>query len=145
MFIAPIRLASIYTLCFLFGTALLACNNSSKSGPNHDAVAITDISAWKHPVKNVFLEKKVKLIKVVMTKDKTHSTYFVTFPFDPQSAQTADYFNQLYAEVLAANDWLSYSLQTEQDHIRIDINWDKNKETMSTNIVPLVTTPKGTK
>jgi hypothetical protein len=122
---------------FVFVTTFSACATSNPDSTPTNNVVITNIADWKHPVKKVFTKHKVKLSKVVLTKYKKYPIYYVSFPYDPQSSQTSDYFYQLYAEVLAANGWSSYALQDKQDKIRIEINWDNSKKVMTTNFVPL--------
>ena len=100
-------------------------------------IAITDIASWKHPVKEVLTRHKVQLSKVNLTKNNKYPVFYVTLPYDPQSSETSEYFNQLYAEVLEANGWWSYAFHDEQDQIQIEINWDKSKKQMSIDIVPL--------
>ena len=121
----------------ILSTTFSECANSSPNGSSSDSVVITDIASWKHPVKKIFSQNNIKLSKVVLTNHKKYPVFYVSFPYDPQSSQTSDYFNQLYAEVLAANGWWSYALQDEQDKVRIEVNWNKSKNEMTTNFVPL--------
>ena len=131
------RLASTLLTAFILGTTSFACAKSPAEGKAPDTVVITDIAAWKHPIKEVLAKNKVQLSKVELAKNRQYPILYVTFPYDPQSSQTTDYFNQLYTEILAANGWWSYALHDEQDQIQIEINWDKSKRLMSTDIVPL--------
>ena len=114
-----------------------ACARPNTDNTSNNSNVITNIADWNHPVKKVFTQHKVKLTKIVLTKHKKYPIFYVSFPYDPQSSQTADYFNQLYAEVLAANGWRNYALQDEQDKIRIEVSWNKNKKVLTTNFVPL--------
>jgi len=102
-----------------------------------EAEVITDIAAWKHPVKEVLIKNKVKITKLKLLDNKKYPVFYVKLPYDPQSSETNAYFYQLYAEILEANAWWSYALYVEQDQIQIEINWDKVKEEMTVNIVPL--------
>ena len=132
-----LKLIKIILIVVVLTTTFSACASSKSDSKHADTVVITNIADWKHPVKKVFSQHKVNINKIVLTKHKKYSIYYVSFPYDPQSSQTSDYFYQLYAEILAANDWRSYALQDEKDKIRIEINWDNSKKVMTTNFVPL--------
>ncbi|MBI1424879.1 MAG: hypothetical protein GC149_15640 [Gammaproteobacteria bacterium] len=132
-----LKLFKIFLSVFILTTTFSACANSDSDSKPVDTVVIADIANWRHPVKKVFAQHKVKLSKVVLTKHKQYPIFYVSFPYDPQSSQTSDYFNQLYAEVLAANGWWSYTLYDDQDKIKIEVNWNKTKKVMTTNFVPL--------
>ncbi|MDH5218645.1 MAG: hypothetical protein OEX19_13170 [Gammaproteobacteria bacterium] len=100
---------------------------------------ITDIVAWKHPVKEVLKTNKIKITKVKLLHNKKYPVFYVELPYDPQSSETTSYFYQLYAEILEANSWWSYALHSERDQVQIEINWDRTKKEMTVNIVPLHT------
>lgn len=132
-----LKLIKTILATFVLVTTFSACANSNTSKNHSRSTVITNVATWNNPVKKVFIQHKVKLSKIVLIKHRKYSIFYVTFPYDPQSSQTSDYFNRLYAEVLAANDWLSYALQDEQDKIRIEVNWDKSKKVLTTNFIPL--------
>ena len=134
---AIFKLISALLTAFILGATSFACAKSPAEIKATDTVVITDIVAWKHPIKDVLAKNKVQLHKVELTKNRKYPILYVTLPYDPQSSETTDYFNQLYTELLTANGWWSYALHDEQDKIQIDINWDKRKRLMSMDIVPL--------
>jgi len=102
-----------------------------------DPIVITDTLSWKHPVKKILVNYKVKLYKVELTKCRKYPIFYVSLPYDPQSSQSTDYFHKLYTEVLAANGWWNYAFYDEEDHIKIEVEWDKKKKSMSINFVEL--------
>ena len=110
---------------------------TSAQAKSPEGEVITDIAAWKHPVKEILINNKVKLTKILLLDNKKYPVFYVKLPYDPQSSETNSYFYQLYAEILEANAWWSYALHVEQDQIQIEINWDKAKKEMTVNIVPL--------
>ena len=103
---------------------------------------ITDLASWKHPVKAVLQRNKVKLSKVEISTDRKHPeqkyfVFYVSLPYDPQSSQTTSYFNKLYTGILQGTGQADYALQDEDDHVRIEVTWNKALRKMSLDFVPL--------
>jgi len=104
---------------------------------NETPTVITDIANWHHPVKKVFARHKIQINKVVLLKNKTYPVFYVKLTYDPQTSATTSYYHELYAQLLKANSWWSYALHSEEDKLRIEIDWDKTKKEININYVPL--------
>jgi hypothetical protein len=103
---------------------------------------ITDLPSWVHPVKAVLQKNSVKLLKVQIIANTKHAkqqyfVFYVSLPYDPQSSQTTSYFDKLYAGILQATGQSDYALQDEDDHVRIEVAWNRALRKISVDIVPL--------
>lgn len=96
---------------------------------------IPDVAAWQHPTKAVFAKYKVTL-KSVTVQDK-FATFRVEFPFDPQTEPNAARMQALCLDLLKANGSWSYALVSEQDHLEIDVSWDKRAGRISIDNHPV--------
>ena len=83
---------------------------------------ITDIAGWHHPVKAVFEKYRLSLMQVTLAG--AHATFRVAFPFDPQTQPNAATMDALYKDLLRANGWHGYALESPQDAIEIDVAWN---------------------
>ena len=135
--VSRLKIGLILATAIAMSISSLACVQASDKSKSQSKVVITDIVAWNHPVKAVFAEHKIPLYKVELLKNKTYPIFFVSLPYDPQSSETSDYYNQLYAELLETNGWWSFALNDNRDNILIKVNWDKTKKEMSLDYVPL--------
>ncbi len=90
---------------------------------------ITDIAGWHHPVKAVFEKYRLSLMQVTMAG--AHATFRVAFPFDPQTQPNAATMDALYDELLRANGWHGYTLESLQDGMAIDVAWNPRTHTLS--------------
>jgi len=99
------------------------------------ATVITDIATWKHPTKAVFDKYKVTL-KAVTVRDK-YATFQVEFPFDPQTQPNAARLQALCLDLLKANGSWNYALVSAQDHLEIDVSWDKAARKISIDNHPV--------
>lgn len=105
---------------------------ASASAPGR---VISDVAAWQHPTKAVFAKYKVTL-KSVTVQDK-FATFRVEFPFDPQTEPNAARMQSLCLDLLKANGSWSYALVSEQDHLEIDVSWDKRAGRISIDNHPV--------
>jgi hypothetical protein len=96
---------------------------------------ISDVAAWQHPTKAVFAKYKVTL-KSVTVQDK-FATFRVEFPFDPQTEPNAARMQSLCLVLLKANGSWSHALVSEQDHLEIDVSWDKRAGRISIDNHPV--------
>jgi ssDNA-specific exonuclease RecJ len=104
--------------------------------------AITDLASSKHPVKAVLQRNNVKLLKVEISTNKKHPeqkyfVFYVSLPYDPRSSETTSDFNKLYAAILQGTGQSDYALQDEDDHVRIEVTWNKALRKISLDFVPL--------
>jgi hypothetical protein len=99
------------------------------------ARVITDIAAWQHPTKAVFAKYKVTL-KSVTVQDKV-ATFQVDFPFDPQTQPNAARLQALCLDLLKANGSWNFALVSAQDHVEIDVSWDKAAKKISIDNHPV--------
>lgn len=98
---------------------------------------IVHLASWRHPAKDVLARHKVVLKKVALLRNDTYPVFFVDLPCDPQTSASRSFYHALYLELLEANGHCDYALESECDRIRIQIKWDKARETISEDIVPL--------
>jgi hypothetical protein len=96
---------------------------------------ITDIAHWQHPTKAVFAKYKVAL-RSVAVQDR-YATFQVAFPFDPQTEPNAATLRALCLDLLKANGSWSYALVSSDDHIEIDVSWDKQARKISIDNHPI--------
>jgi hypothetical protein len=116
--------------------ALFLCTPATRaSAQGMYSTVITDVSSWRHPVKDVFRKHKVLLRKVELLRNKKYPVFYVDLPYDPQTSASRSFYHQLYLELLEANGPWDYALQSDHDHIRIEIRWDKENEVISEDIV----------
>jgi hypothetical protein len=66
-----------------------------------------------------------------VTLDGAHATFRVAFPFDPQTQPNAATMAALYDEVLRANGWHGYTLESLQDGLAIDVGWNPRTRTLT--------------
>jgi hypothetical protein len=93
-------------------------------------------------VRKIFARNKIKLeMGEVRDRDqeegKERLTFRVQLPYDPQSSQTATYFNRLYPAILDALGGAPYSLIDVTDAVRVDVNLDEARSKMLVEISPL--------
>ncbi|MCE5243671.1 MAG: hypothetical protein ABFD98_19610 [Syntrophobacteraceae bacterium] len=98
---------------------------------------IVHLASWRHPAKDVLARHKVVLRKMAFLRNNTYPVFFVDLPYDPQTNASRSFYHALYLELLEANGHCDYALASERDRIRIQIKWDKARETISEDIVPL--------
>lgn len=98
---------------------------------------IVHLASWRHPAKDVLARHKVVLKKVAFLRNNTYPIFFVDLPSDPQTNASRSFYHALYLELLEANGHCDYALESERDLIRIQIKWDKARETISEDIVPV--------
>lgn len=87
------------------------------------AVVVTDIAHWPHPTKAVFARYQVTLRSV--TVQDRRATFQAAFPFDPQTGPNAARLQALCLDVLKANGLRADALVSPDDHLEIDVAWDK--------------------
>jgi hypothetical protein len=75
-------------------------------------------------------------LKSVTVQDK-FATFWVEFPFDPQTEPNAARMQALCLDLLKANGSWSYALVSEQDHLEIDVSWDKRAGRISIDNHPV--------
>jgi hypothetical protein len=90
---------------------------------------ITDVTHWQHPAKAVFA--KYGLTLMLVTLEGRHATFRVAFPFDPRTEPNAARVNALAMDLLQANGWNGYSLESLQDDVVIDVAWNRHTQTLS--------------
>ena len=105
------------------GSPVPAATMASASAAPPSVHVITDIAHWQHPTKAVFAKYKVTLESVTV-QDRI-ATFQVAFPFDPQTEPNAATLQALCLDLLKANGSWNYALVSPQDHIEIDVRWDK--------------------
>ena len=99
----------------------------------NELTVISNISQWRHPVKDILHKHKVILDKVEL-HNKTYPVFYVRFPYDPRLAHNDKYFKPLYYETLKANGFWSYAFIDRSFQCRINITWDKKSRTLTESL-----------
>jgi hypothetical protein len=68
----------------------------------HDCRAVR-LATWQHPTKKVLLKNKVRLDALELCNKDVYPIYHVAFRYDPESANTNDFFLPLYVDMIRAN------------------------------------------
>lgn len=133
------KLSYIYPwiLLTIISSACTACSGIPANSPSYNDAQNTPSGPWKSAVKKVFTANGVKLSKTKVNKNNHYHTFVVSFPHDPRSLATAQYFNHLYARLLVANHWHNYALRDAKDGLKIQVNWNTHTKVMTTIFVPL--------
>lgn len=87
----------------------------------HDCKEL-NLKSWNHPTKQVLLNNKVKIERVLICNGGKYPVFFVDFPYDPQG-QTASYFFPLYAKMRTANGGWSYSFVATSDNTIVNVSY----------------------
>lgn len=98
-----------------------------------EVTVISNIQAWRHPVKDILIKHKVILYKVEL-HNKTYPIFYVKFPYDPRLAHNDKYFKPLYYETLKANGFWNYSFIDRSFQCKINITWDKKSQTLTESL-----------
>ena len=86
------------------------------------ATACRDVGLvhWRHPVREVFAQRDIPLVGLLLCNDDTYPVFFVHLPYDPQG-QTSDYFQPLYAELSKANGGWPFALASTRDRLLVTV------------------------
>ena len=98
-----------------------------------EVTVISNISQWRHPVKDILYKHKVILNKVEL-HHKTYPIFYVRFPYDPRLGHNDKYFKPLYYETLKANGFWNYAFIDRSFQCRINITWDKQSKTLTESL-----------
>lgn len=110
-----------------FATQLIAADAPPKV-TNYSMKEGAELSSWSHPVHDV-LKKKGVVLKSVTVKDN-YATFGVKFPFDPSTGPNGKKLRELLFEILKANGWWDYTIQSEPDGAVFNVQWEKQKKLM---------------
>ena len=101
--------------------------------PASEVKVISNISQWRHPVKDILHKHRVIIYKVEL-HNKTYPIFYVRFPYDPRLGQNDKYFKPLYYETLKANGFWNYAFIDHSFQCRINITWDKQSRTLNESL-----------
>ena len=115
-------LSGIFLLIILghFGTRIFVAVDSKSSG----ATVIGDIKAWDHPVKKVFMENRISMIKVDLTNDKTYPAFYGLFP-EGLRRETVQFYYALIQRVATANAYWDYKLVDVKRNRSIEVECER--------------------
>lgn len=130
-FATPLMLAALIlsAACSRAETPQASAASATSPPAAGSTQVVTDIANWRHPAKAVFVKYDVKLQSVTV-KDG-FATFQVEFPFDPQTEPNTAKMQALCLELLKANGSWAYALVSTQDHVEIDVSWDKKTHRIS--------------
>ena len=97
------------------------------SGYGSDKTVITDISNWKHPVKGVFKEYNLKLIKVELINNNVYPIFYID-DFSGNYISDID----LFKEVAKANGYWDYKIIFKDDFV--ELFCDKKKKSVKKSV-----------
>ncbi len=100
-----------------------------------DAVVITDIPNWHHPVKDVFQRHNVTVSKVELLHNKTYPIFHVTCTYDPQSSENSKFYDDLLNDVLNANGKWAFELHCDGENDGFSVKWNKTSQTMDEELI----------
>ena len=128
------RAAAALALASLGGAAVAVASapsatHAGETAASAPAIVISDVAHWQHPVKAVFQQHGLTLMRVAL--HGRHATFRVAFPFDPGTQPNAALMRALAMDVLQANGWNDYSFESLQDDIVIDVAWNRQARTLS--------------
>ena len=75
---------------------------------------------WRHPVREVFAQRDIPLVGLLLCNEDTYPVFFVHLPYDPQG-QTTDYFQPLYTELRQANGGWPFALASTRDRTIVTV------------------------
>ena len=126
---------------------LAACNNqntptkteektTSKISKAYTDVATDcnpiDLTNWKHATKDIFIEQKINIDKVELCQGGKYPIFFTkSFPYDPNSNQTNDYFNNLIGDLTKANGFWPFMLISIEDNVIFKVAKGEDKKISS--------------
>lgn len=97
------------------------------AGYGSDKTVITDISNWKHPVKAVFKEYNLKLIKVELINNNVYPIFYID-DFSGNYISDID----LFKEVAKANGYWDYKIIFKDDFV--ELFCDKKKKSVKKSV-----------
>lgn len=103
-------------LVTLLGLLSLSSVIAEEPETNPDNVTITDIEAWKHPVKTALQQNRIALFKVEICR-KTYPTFYVGLPMD-LNVSSAKYYDALCRTIAQTNDYENYAMKDEKRQLR---------------------------
>lgn len=122
--LAPLIVVTLMT----YFSSVSFCQSSDV---DKDVSVITDIVNWQHPTKEVFAKNGIRLIKVVMEKNRTYPIFYAALPGDPSLAQNAKTNREFLLALAKANGWWDFSI-IASDEYKVDVRLDrKNKKLIS--------------
>jgi hypothetical protein len=86
--------------------------------PVWGSATITDINAWKHPLKKVFLENRIAIEKVELQKEQT--IFYVNLPQNSPLEDQA-FFEQILVSIAAGNDFWNFTIIDQHKPVHIQV------------------------
>lgn len=74
---------------------------------------------------------KIRLKKTVIREPGGRKVFYVDLPYDPSSAENADYYHQVFYAILDANRFCDYALDDARDGLIIAIHWTPSSNRMT--------------
>jgi predicted small lipoprotein YifL len=92
---------------------------------NDNSDTITDIASWNHPVKYVFNNANITVIKVAFKNNKTYPIFYVNLSKDLND-ENETYYKNLVNQVATANGYWDYEIIDENKNVDIKVTCDRN-------------------
>ena len=93
---------------------------------NDDVQIITDIAAWHHPAKQVLKKYKLDLVEVDLRDHRRYPVFHVvSWPYDPTSSATGDFFTPLLYDLLQANGGWPYKIVADDEKTGFEVRKKK--------------------
>lgn len=85
-----------------------------------------NMESWRHPTRQVFIERGIKLQKASLCNDNKFPIFYAEIPYDPHLAHNDNYLFPLYRALLKANGEWPFAIVATSDNAIIVITGKSN-------------------